>query len=463
MVEKKKKRGRPVGTKKTKADLTAVQTLQTMPLLVTPVFVKNKEATTRVVAHRGGARSSKSFSLTQEICERFFTYDGRKILVMRKTLPSLRLTTYKMMKEYLQHINMWHFVKEEKQSLDWHYGNSWIHFGSLDDPEKIKSSEWNDIWMEEATEFEYQDFIVLKTRMSGQPSKKIKGMKTDPPRNQLFLSFNPEDIYCWIKEYVIDNPHEDTTEIVSSWKDNPFLPLDYIYNTLIPLEKQNYNYYRIYTLGEWGQLDTLIFDNWYDAKDHIDGEYIYCSDFGYNAPSTLCKVTFDDTRFEATVEEMFYEKELTNNQFIKLCKDLIPEKDWTRIPLYADCAEPDRIKEIEDHGIWVVPTHKGKNSVKDGIDFVKRFHVGVLENSPHVNKERKSYSWRKDKKTERVLDEPVKHNDHAMDAVRSGLFTHWIDVIGQTPTMKILDWATTQHEDHKWNNWERFFGEDWEE
>jgi phage terminase large subunit len=287
------------------------------------------------------------------------------------------------------------------------------------------------------------------------PPLKIKG-RPDPPRNQLFMSFNPEDIYHWIKTKVVDSGEEDFVEIPSSYKDNPFLDPEYV-KQLEALEKQDANFYRIYTLGEWGQLDTLIFTNWVNIESHIDSpDYIYGSDFGYNSPSTLVRIHFDDVEMRASVEELIYESELTNSQFLKLCKEKIPQKDWTRVPLYADSAEPDRIKEIENGGLWIVPTHKGAGSVKDGIDFLKRFQINVLNNSPNINKERKSYSWKKDKNGV-VFDEPVKWNDHALDAIRGALFTHWIDVVGKSPSIKVINWGEYEHEDPKWSNWDRFF------
>jgi phage terminase large subunit len=270
------------------------------------------------------------------------------------------------------------------------------------------------------------------------------------------MSFNPENIYHWIKEKVVDSKEEDVTEIPSSYKDNPFLDPEYV-KQLQALEKQDKNFYRIYTLGEWGQLDTLIYSNWMSANTHISSsDYIYGSDFGYNVPSVLVKIHFDDVEMKATVEELVYESELTNNQFIRKCKDVIPEKDWSRVPLYADAAEPDRIKEIEDSGLWIVPTHKGSGSVKDGIDFIKRFQVGVLDNSPNINKEWKSYSWKKDKNNN-VLDEPIKWNDHAMDAIRGALYTHWLEVVGKQPSIKVINWGNDEYEDSTWSSWDRFF------
>ena len=56
----------------------------------TNVFAKLKDAENiRVLINRGGARSSKSHSLTQYFIERLFFPRKRKILVIRKNRPNI--------------------------------------------------------------------------------------------------------------------------------------------------------------------------------------------------------------------------------------------------------------------------------------------------------------------------------------------------------------------------------------
>jgi phage terminase large subunit len=47
----------------------------------------------------------------------------------------------------------------------------------------------------------------------------------------------------------------------------------------------------------------------------------------------------------------------------------------------------------------------------------------ITKRSINLLKEIRSYKWKTDKDG-RVLDEPVKFNDHAMDAGRYGVFTY---------------------------------------
>ncbi|MBI5192772.1 MAG: PBSX family phage terminase large subunit [Nitrospirae bacterium] len=372
----------------------------------TPIFWKNEQAKTQIVVNRGGAGSSKSFSLAQLIIGKFVNEKEKKILVVRKSLPSLKLSVLMLFRDLFDKFKLMPYLKQERVMLNYFYKQNILHFGSVDDPEKLKSTEWNYIWMEEATEFTYNDFVMLKLRLRS-PSK-------DGKTNQMFLSFNPTDEFHWIKEKVL-NATEDATEICSTYRDNPFIHPEYK-TTLENLVNQDPNYYRIFALGEWGRLEHIIFSNWI-AVDELPegGDVFYGLDFGYNNPTSMVKLIKHDRTIYA--EELLYQSGLTNSQLIERLKDLITNR---RSPVYADEAEPARIEEIFKAGFNVHPADK---SVKDGIDFVKRYKLHIHKASANMLKEIRAYSYRTDKNGN-ILEEPVKFQDHLMDATRYGLYTH---------------------------------------
>lgn len=289
--------------------------------------------------------------------------------------------------------------------------------------------------MEEATEFTYQDYTVCKTRLSSPTFKNVL--------NQIFLLFNPEDENCWIKTELIDKD-DDCTELVSSYKDNPFLSEAYV-KILENLQRTDDNHWRIYGLGEWGKLDALIFSNWRKITEQqipLAGDIVYGLDFGFNNPSALLKIKIDST--EAYCQQKIYESGLTNTQLIAKMKEVIPYKERELYPIYADNAEPDRIEEISAAGFWCVPCYKGK--VKESIDHVKRYRLHITEDSDETLKEIRSYSWRKDK-NERTLEEPVAFNDHAMACIRYAIYTHSIGLVSGLPDIKVIDIYDGKYDD----------------
>jgi phage terminase large subunit len=120
---------------------------------------------------------------------------------------------------------------------------------------------------------------------------------------------------------------------------------------------------------------------------------------------------------------LIYERKLTNAQLMERMDTEVADG---HAPIYADCAEPQRIEEIrqfkrKNGGQFNV--HPSDKAVKNGIDSVKRCKLHITERSVNLLKEIRSYKWREDKNGN-VLDEPVKFLDHAVDAVRYGIHSH---------------------------------------
>lgn len=271
-----------------------------------------------------------------------------------------------------------------------------------------QSSDWNDIWMEEATEFTYEEFLVLKTRLSAPIF--------DNFLNQITLSFNPVDAYHFIKLKIIEG-EEDVKEIVSTYRDNPFLSEAYI-KVLKKLKKQDKNFWRIYAQGEWGRLEHLIYNNykvireWADSFDD-DG---YGLDFGYNNETALIYCGVKD-REQIYTKQLIYQSGLTNEMLIRLMDKLKIDKNK---PIYADSAKPTYIQEIANEGYNIMPA---KKDVLEGIDAVKRHTLMIDGESPSILEEAQAYSWRVDRRGI-ILEEPVKFKDHGMDAIRYFVYNH---------------------------------------
>ena len=120
-----------------------------------------------------------------------------------------------------------------------------------------------------------------------------------------------------------------------------------------------------------------------------------------------------------------YEKELTNNDLNKNLKWIIENPNDA---IYADTAEPARIEEIARAGFNIFPSDK---SVKDGIDFCKRGKRYITKNSVNLIKEIEAYKHKEDKDGN-VMEDPVKFNDHLMDARRYALYNHHKGVVEDT-------------------------------
>jgi len=89
---------------------------------VTSVPPPTYSSTAAIVVNRGGSSSSKSYSVAQVLLERFLSPFPRKILMLRKTLPSLRTSVYPLIQELLDAYEVTDRVFEEKQLMNLHHG-----------------------------------------------------------------------------------------------------------------------------------------------------------------------------------------------------------------------------------------------------------------------------------------------------------------------------------------------------
>jgi phage terminase large subunit len=96
------------------------------------------------------------------------------------------------------------------------------------------------------------------------------------------------------------------------------------------------------------------------------------------------------------------------------------------VEIFCDNAEPKTIEELRRAGYNAKPADK---DVREGIRKVKGQPLYITEKSVNLIKEIRSYKWKTDKDG-KVLDEPIKFNDHAIDALRYAIFTKSI-----TPSM----------------------------
>jgi phage terminase large subunit len=362
------------------------------------VFRKNKASTKRIKANEGGTRSSKTYSIAQLIAILAAAEKEPTVYaICRKTFPALKATA---MRDFFSIIKGWGWYSEANHNKSDHIyklNNTDIEFFSLDEPEKVRGRKRKILWVNEANELEYEDWRQLLLRTSGD----------------IYMDYNPSDEFSWIYDHVLTRP--DCDLIKSTYLDNPFLE-ETIIGEIERLKGTDENYWKIYGLGLRGVSTAKIYSHWQLCDDFPKGcERIFGLDFGFNNQTALVEVGIKDDNIYA--RERLYKSGMTNGDLIEwLKKHRMQEKI-----IYADSAEPQRIKEIEDAGFVIEAADK---DVLMGIDSIKRRKFYITKDSVNGLKEAKSYSWKTGKDGKRI-DEPVKHNDHFMDATRYAVYTYF--------------------------------------
>lgn len=224
----------------------------------------------------GGAGSGKSYFITQRTILDVLA-GGRNYLVIRKVAKTLRQSVFEVFIKIIQEWNLSKLFTINKSNFTITCKNGYkIVCIGLDDPEKVKSiavSKGNitDIWIEEATELQEQEFNQLLLRMRGSSSKE----------KRIWITFNPINETHWLKKRFFDNQDSKTTILKTTYKDNiKNLSQDDI-DCIESFKKTDQLYYNVYALGEWGQLnnnDTIIkletYLKWVNNKKDLNGQYV---------------------------------------------------------------------------------------------------------------------------------------------------------------------------------------------
>ena len=353
----------------------------------------------RIVINQGGTRSGKTYSTLQVLCEycQRNRDSGAIISVIRKTLPALKGSAYRDFLEILQREGWYSENDHNKSEMYYNLFGNLFEFISVDQPQKIRGRKRTICFINEANELTWEDFFQLNIRTS----------------DKIIVDYNPSDEFHWIYEKL--QIREDADFFVSTYLNNPYLPQELI-DEIELLRHADDNYWRVYGLGERGISQETVYTHWSYGEFPEDCEVAYGVDFGYNVPSTVVKIGFKEA--SCYVSEALYETKLTTNDLIERLKGLGIERSDE---LFCDNAEPKTIEELCRAGYNAKPAEK---DVYAGIQKVKSMPLIVTPESSNLIKEIKSYKWKLDKNGKIHPDEvPVKFNDHAMDAMRYGIYT----------------------------------------
>lgn len=375
----------------------------------------------RYEIYYGGAGSGKSVFVAQKLVKKALT-DRRKILVLRKVDKTTKNSTFQLL---LDTLTDWKIIDKCKINrtdftITLPNGSVFLCCG-LQDPERIKSiTGLTDAWLEEATEFNQEDFNQIDLRIRHPEAK----------GQQIILSFNPVSKVNWCyKLFFKEAADAAMTDFRAQCKilhtnylDNKFLTQSYI-DSLLLLKATNLDYYKIYALGEFGSLSKLVFNNWkveeFDCTQ-VHGDLCVGLDFGFIAdPTALVASIVDDENKKIYVFNAKSRKGLLNNEIAEMIK----AEGFAKSSIIADSAEQKSIEEIKREGISrIKPATKGQGSILQGIQKLQQYQIIVHPSgAAALIEELKNYCWEKDKKTNEYINKPIDKYNHCIDALRYSL------------------------------------------
>lgn len=260
----------------------------------------------------------------------------------------------------------------------------------------------------------------------------IRGECPEPLFKQITLTFNPWNEKHWLKKRFFDNPDNSIFATTTNYLCNEWLDANDL-NLFERMKKNNPRRYAVAGLGEWGIVEGLVFENWKEeefrfiTKEEADrGETgvikddlrpAFGLDFGYtNDPSAFFCGMIDLKQRKLYVFDEFYEKGLSN----KAIAQKIEQMGFRKERITADCAEPKSIDELNAYRLHVTGAKKGKDSVNNGIQWIRELEIIIHPRCVNFLTEISNYTWDTDKFGKK-LNVPIDDFNHLMDAMRYAL------------------------------------------
>jgi len=385
-----------------------------MDIRATTTYLQNWQTTKKIVVNRGGTRSGKTYSLCQMIMVWLLTgqiREGQSIpsgtcSVVRKYSTTISKTVQRDFHDILSEYKVLGLIEFNKTNRTYKYLDRMVEFFGADDQQKIRGYKANILFCNEVNE------LGFKTEFS-----QLLFRTTDV----IFMDFNPSDPFVWVNEEIEQKrsaEKKDVEVIVSTYKDNPFInkaqrqEIEY-------LQYSDPELWKVYGLGEYGKVEGLVIpsitliDEMPDDLRKVGGGM----DFGFSNDPTafyLCGIKNNrETKVtELYLDEQIYETGLTDSDLIKIMKGT-PKN----LRIYADSAQPSTIEEIRRAGYNIAPVTKFKDSLKHGLQIMKRTRIFVTKRSIGMIREQKQYKY-KMLANGQYDNTPIDAYNHAMDAVR---------------------------------------------
>lgn len=280
--------------------------------------------------------------------------------------------------------------------------------------DKLRGAGFIYCYGDEIATWNEEVFQMVKSRLSF-PDSRFDGTCNPDAPNHWFKQFLDSDADIYQQAYQI--------------YDNPFLDPGVVRD--LELEYRGTVYYDRYILGKWTLAEGLVYDCFTPERNVIPellepltGRRYVSVDYGTQNPTVFLLWEEGASGRWYLTDEYYYcgrssQRQKTDREYLRDFRNFVGEAEF--IAAVVDPSAASFIAELRKAGYTVI---KAKNDLLDGIRFtaslLNQNRIMILNRCENTIDEFQAYRWNT-KKTDR--DEPIKENDHCMDALRYFAYT----------------------------------------
>lgn len=359
----------------------------------------------RYIDNRGGARSGKTYAELQ-LAALLAMKDPQPTItsVVSENLPHLKRGAIRDFREALSNEGLWNENAWNKSECIYTFPTgSIIEFFGADVPGKLQGPARDRLIINEANRVEWEAARQLMVRTAGL----------------VIYDYNPSAPFWGTDEIP---RRERYTLVHTTFEDNDFLPDEV--RREIQANKGTGNWWRVYGLGLIGQVEGQVFnfklvDDMPDPAGFIE---TWGMDFGFtNDPTTLIRCLVHTGRREIYADQLIWQTGMKNPDIAAALQDLGIKRPGNGPTVWADCAEPKSIKEVEGYGLNVKGCDK-RTQIREQIQSLQAWTIYVTKRSADLINEGRKYLY-KQRPDGTYTNEPIEFFNHGIDALRYAVYS----------------------------------------
>ena len=354
----------------------------------------------------GGRGSAKSHFFAELMVEENIR-EKLDNVCLRETLKSLEFSVKKLLELKIEAMNVGGYFAVQDRRILTKKGGVIIFEGMQNHTaDSIKSLEGFDrAWFEEAQAASQKSLDLLRPTIR-------------KPGSEMWFSWNP-DLPTDPIDQLLRGPSLPPGAVVveSNYMDNPWLPQE-LRDELEYDRGRDFDKFSHIWLGQYKQhSEARVFKNWIveEFERPLGTIYRLGADWGFSVdPAVLVRSSIEGNRLYVDYEAYMIGCEIVN---LPDLFDRVPEsRKWF---ITADSARPETISHMKKNGYPKInPTVKGAGSIEEGIAFLQSFDIVVHPRCKHLIDELKSYKYKQDPLTDKILSVIEDKNNHVIDALR---------------------------------------------
>ena len=362
----------------------------------------------RYKAAFGGRGSGKSHTFAELMIEAHIMDQTSRSVCVREVQKSLAQSVKRLLELKIEQMNAGAYFEVQEAVIKSKHGDGMIIFQGMQNhtADSIKSLEGYDrAWVEEAQSLSQRSLDLLRPTIR-------------KPGSELWFTWNPSQATDPVDALLRgEKPPPDAIVLEVNFDGNPWFPDVLRQEMEYDRSRDPDKYAHVWRGGYLQNSTARVFKNWrieeFDAP--ADAIHRLGADWGFaNDPTVLVRCHIIGRTLYIDHEAYMVGCEITNTPDLFM---QVPEAE--RWPLVADSSRPETISHMRKHGFpKIMAAVKGKNSVEEGIEWLKSYDIVVHPRCTHTIDELTFYSYKTDPLTGKILPVLQDLNNHVIDALR---------------------------------------------